>query len=65
MNDMKLLEVVTPPPIYHCFFTWIFREEKLIQVNMKNCCCCDVRKHREINNSEQYIASEISLKFDN
>ena len=30
---------------------------------MKNCDRHNVRKHREINNSEKYITLEISLKF--
>ena len=33
------------------------------QVNMKHCGCRNVRKHRDINNGEQYIALEISLKL--
>ena len=32
-------------------------------VNMKNCCCHNVRKHREIKNGEKYITLGISLKF--
>ena len=32
-------------------------------MNMKHCGCHNVRKHRDINNGEQYIALEISLKF--
>ena len=32
---------------------------------MKNYGHRNVRKHREINNGEQYIALNISLKFDN
>ena len=32
-------------------------------VNMKNCGCHNVRKHREIKDSDKYITLEISLKF--
>ena len=31
---------------------------------MRSCGCCNVRKHKEIKNGEQYIFFEISLKFD-
>ena len=30
---------------------------------MKNCGRCDVRKHREIKDSDKYITLDISLKF--
>ena len=30
---------------------------------MKKCGCRNVSKHREINNSEQYVVLYISLKF--
>ena len=33
-------------------------------VNMKNCGCGNVRKHREIKGSDKYVALHISLKFD-
>ena len=40
-------------------------EEKLFSaVNMKNWCCSDVRKHREIKSSEKYVTLGISLKSD-
>ena len=66
INYMKLLSVVTLPSIYHGCSTWkTFWEENFILVNMNNCCCHSVRKHREIKNGRQYIALDISLKFGN
>ena len=70
---MKLLEVVTPPSIYHGCSTpkklWEEKftgEEKLFSaVNMKNCGCRNVRKHREIRGSDKYVTLDISSKFDN
>ena len=51
MMNMNLLAVLTPPSIYHGFYTqktlW---ERKFTPVNMKNCGRCNVSKHREINN---------------
>ena len=32
-------------------------------VNMKNCGCRNVRKHREIKGSEKYVTLDILLKF--
>ena len=32
-------------------------------MNMKNCVCRNVKKHREIKNGGKYIALDISLKF--
>ena len=75
MVNMKLLEVVTPPYIYHGCYTWkTFLEEKFTgeehltlgeftSVKMKNCGCWNVRKNIEINDSDKYITLEISLKF--
>ena len=60
MKNMTLLAVVTPPSIYHTFYTWkLFWEEKFTgeekftlgefsTMDMKNCSCCNFRKHREI-----------------
>ena len=72
MMNMKLLEVVTPPSIYHGFSTpKTFWEEKFTggencfsAVNMKNCVRHNVRKHREIKGSDKYVTLDISLKFD-
>ena len=66
MNDMKLLAVVTLPSIYHSCSTWknLWGEEVTL-VSMKNCTYRNVRKHRDINNGEQYIALGISIKFGN
>ena len=61
---MKLPEVLTPLSIYHGFSTWKkFWEGKLTPVNMKNCGCLNVRKHREIKNNEKYITLDIYLYF--
>ena len=77
MMNMKLLEVVTPPYIYHGWFTrktfWEekftgeekFRLGEFTAANMKNCGRRNVRKHREIKGSEKYVTLDISLKFDN
>ena len=61
----KLSAVVTPPSIYHGCSTWkTFREENFTPVNMKNCGCHNVRKHREIKGSDKYVTLDISLKFE-
>ena len=74
--NTKLLAVVTPPYIYNGGSTWkTFWEEKFIgeeeftldeftNVNMKNCGCRNVRKHREIKGGDKYASLDISLKFD-
>ena len=72
MMNMNLLAVVTPPSIYHgCSTRKTFWEEKFTgeeklfsAVNMKNCGCCNFRRHREIKVSEKYVTLDISLKFD-
>ena len=72
MTNMKLLSVVKPPYIYHgcptqkTFWEEEFTgEEKLFSaVNMKNCGCRNVRKHKEIKGSDKYVTLDISLKFD-
>ena len=69
---MKLLVVVTPPSIYHdCSNRKTFCEEKFtgkenlfLAVNMKNCGCRNVRKHKEIKGSDNYFTLDISSKFD-
>ena len=73
MMNMKLLEVVTPPSIYHgCSTRKTFWEEKFTgeeklfsSVNMKNCGRRNVRKHKDIKGSDNYVNLDISLKFDN
>ena len=72
MMNMKIIEVVTPPSIYHGHsIRKTFWEEKFTgegklfsAVNMKNCCRHNVRKHREIKGSDRYVTLDISLKFD-
>ena len=63
---MKLLAVVTPPPdIYHgCSTRKTLLEEKFIPLKMISCVRRNVRKHREINNGEQYISLGISYKLE-
>ena len=73
MMNMKLLEAVTPPSIYHGCSTWktfwegkCTGEEKLFSTaNVKNCVRRNVSKHREIKGSDKYVTLDISLKFDN
>ena len=61
---MNILEVVKPPSIYHGISTWkMFWEEIFTPGNMKNCGWCNVKKDREIKNSEKYITLDISLKY--
>ena len=74
--NMKLLEVVIPPYIYHglstrkTFWEETFTGEGKVTlgdftaVNMKNCGCHNVRKHREIKDSYKYVTLDILLKFD-
>ena len=64
---MKFLVVVTPPSIYHGCSTWkTFCEEKFTgkqdlfrSVNMKNCGCRKVRKHKEIKGSDKCVTLNI------
>ena len=72
MMNKKVLAVVTPLSIYHICSTWkMLREEKFtgerqlfLDVNMENCGCHNVRKHREIKGGDKYVTLDISLKFD-
>ena len=72
MMNTKLLEVVTPPSIYHgCSTRKTFWEGKLTgeefffeAVNMKNCGRRNVRNNREIKGSDKYATEDISLKSD-
>ena len=67
---MKLLAVVKPPSIYHgCSTRKTFWEEKstlgkFTDVNMKNGGSRNVRKQREIKDSDKYFTLNILLKFD-
>ena len=75
---MKFLVVVTPPSIYHgCSNCKTFWEEKFTgkqdlfeSLNMKNCGCRKVRKHKDIKGSDKcvtlniYEILNISEKFD-
>ena len=69
---MKFLVVVTPPSIYHgCFTRKTFWEENFTgkhdlfqSVNMKNCGCRKVRKHKDIKGSDKCVTLNISEKFD-
>ena len=61
---MTLLEVLTPPSFYRgCSTQKLFCEEKFTPVNMKKGVRCNVRKHREIEDSDKYITLEIYLYF--
>ena len=62
--NMQLLSVVTPPYIYHSWYTRkMFWEGNFTPVIMKHCGHCNVEKHRDINNGEKYITVDISLNF--
>ena len=67
--NMKLLEFVAPLFIYHgCYTRKTFWKGKITPggftpVNMKNCGHRNVKKHRDINNGENYITLDILLKF--
>ena len=67
--NMELLAVVIPLYIYHSFSTmkklWEekFTPDEFTPMNMKNCGCRSVRKHRYIKSGEKYITLDISLKF--
>ena len=69
---MKFLVFVTPPSIYHgCSTRKMFWEEKFTgkkdlfqSVNMKNCGCRKVSKHKEIEGSDNIVTLNISAKFD-
>ena len=66
MNDVNLLTVVTPLSIYKGCSTWnTFWEVKFAQVNMKIYGCQNIIEHKDVKNSEQYIALDISWKFGN
>ena len=72
MMNTKLLEVVTPPSIYHGWSTrkkfWeekLTGEEKLFSaVNMKCFGSLNVWKHKEIKSSDKYVTLDVSLKID-
>ena len=69
---MKFLVVVTSSSIYHgCSARKTFWEEKFTgkkylfqSVNMKNCGCRKVRKHKEIRGSDKCITLNVSANFD-
>ena len=69
MMNMKILEFVTPPSVYHgCSTRKKFWEGKFTgegklfsSVNMKNCGRLNVRKHKEIKGSDKYVTLDISL----
>ena len=68
---MKFLVFVTPPSIYYdCSTRKTFWEEKFTgkkylfqSVNMKNCGCQKVRKHKEIKGSDNIVTLNVSEKF--
>ena len=67
--NMNIPSVVTPPPIYHgCSTQKTFWEEHFTlsdftPVNMKCFVCRNVRKHREIKDSDKYIVLDVLLKY--
>ena len=70
MINIKLLEVVTSPSIYHgCSAQKTFWEEKFTlgefsAVNMIFFDFCNIRKHIDIIGSDKYVTLGILLKFD-
>ena len=68
--NMKILTVVTPLSIYHgCSTRKTFCEEnftpgEFTAVNIKNCGRRNVRKQREIKDSDKYFTLNILLEFD-
>ena len=76
MMNMNILEVVTPPSIYHGWSTrktfWEenftgeekFTLDEFSAVKMKNCGHCNVRKYKYIKGSDKYVTLNVSLKFD-
>ena len=68
MMNMKLLVVVTTPPIYHGYSNWktlwegkFTGEEKLLSaVNMKNYGRHNGRKQKKIKGSDKYVTLDIS-----
>ena len=65
MKNKILVFVMPLPDINHGLSTWMtFWEEKFTTVNITNCGSCNVMKHRDINNCEQYIISVISSMLD-
>ena len=66
MMNMKLLDFVTSPSIYHgCSTRKTFWEEKstgeeklFSAANMENCGRRNVRKHREIKGSDKYVTGQ-------
>ena len=61
-RTMKYLSVVTSLSIYHGCSTWkTLWEDNSTLASMRSCGRRNVRKHKEINNGEHYIALDISL----
>ena len=69
---MKLIAFVTTPSIYHgCSTRKTSWEEKFtgkedlgLSMNMKICGRRNVRKHKEVRGSDNYVTLDISSKFD-
>ena len=62
--NMNLLEVMIPLSIYHGSSTQkTFWEVKFATLNMQNCVCRNISKHRYIKEGEKYITLDISLNF--
>ena len=69
---MKFLVVITPPSIYHgwstrktfCGEKFTGKKDLFQSMNMKNCGCRKVMKHKEIKGSDNIVTSDISVKFD-
>ena len=69
---MKCVVVVRSPYFYHgCSTRNMFWEEEFtgkkdlfLSVNMKNCGCLKVRKHKDIKGSDTIVTLNVSANFD-
>ena len=69
---MNFLVVVTPPSIFHGSSTqktlweekFTGKQDLFESVNMKNCGCRKVRKHKEIKGSDKIVTLNVSERFD-
>ena len=68
---MKVLVVVTQSSIYHCCSTrktlweenFTGKKDLFQSVNMENCGCRKVRKHKDIKGSDNIVTLNVSAKF--
>ena len=69
MMNMNLLAFVTQLSIYHGWYTrknfcgGKFTLDELTPLNIKVCVCRNIRKHRVIHGSYNYITLDIEVRF--